>query len=345
MNGILAPGSGRTFLTVLEILRRYVRPKEGEQVLILADTESDAAAVEAVAAASHMFKAEPIIMTIAPTFLQGGERQLPPAVIKALEEIDIYFTMTATTGMASHAPDIAAALYDKSRKKNIRQFVFGGWHGGGIEEAIQGFRFHDYDEVMRIGKKFERYLNGGKQIRVTSQAGTDVTASIEKIPYRAVSAHCFEPGQAGGINLGETYGGPVEYTAEGTVAIDGAIAHIAEKPALSQPVMVTLKKGRVVDIKGGVEAEAFGRFIEANPGADVFAEISPGTNPFLRITGNCNANDKWVLGIVHVAFGKNTHQIWPYGTNDCAVHNDAILLKPSLWVDGNQLIKDGVPVI
>ena len=345
MNGTGGGAASRTFLIVSEVLRRWVKPREGEQVLIVADTESDFAAVQAVMAASYMYKAEPVIMTIRPTFLEGTERYLPATVLKALEEADIYFPMTATTGHSAHSYDVAAALYDKSRKKNIRMFAFGGWVGGTTASAIEALRFHDYDEVMRIGKRFEQYLNPGKEIRVTSEAGTDLVASIDGIPYRTASAIVTEPGQAGGINVGECYGGPVEFTAEGTVAIDGPIAGVTSKPVLSEPVIVTLRHGRVVDVKGGEEAEAFKRFLDTNEDADMFAEISPGTNPYLRLTGNANANDKWILGTVHVAFGQTTFQLWPHGTVDASVHNDAVMLKPSCWVDGKQIIKEGQPLV
>jgi len=346
MNGTVSPATGRTFLTVSEIIRKYVQPKPKEGVLIVADTESDATTIQAIAAASHFHKAEPVIMTVPPTFLEGTQRDMPPAVFKALEEVDIYFPMTATTGHSIHVKEVAAALYDKDRKKNIRCFVFAAFYGAGITSAIDALRTHDYHEVMRLGKQFEQYFMPGKEVRVTSQVGTDFTASIEGIPYRAISALALEPGQIGGINIGECYGGPVEFTAEGTIVIDGAFVGVAEgKAFLDEPITVKVKGGKVIDIKGGQEAAAFKRIIETTEGADVFAEVSAGTNPFLRLNGDIRGNDKWVLGTMHVAFGQTTFQIYPYGTNDCEVHCDALLTKPSCWVDGKQILKDGVPLI
>lgn len=347
-----ASQTGLPFLVAHEIVRRFIQPKQGEQVLILADSESDQDVVHAFSAAAYVYQAEPTIMIMPPTFLEGKERRLPSLVVKALEGADVYIPVVATTFAALHDIEVAKAVYDKTRPKNCRRFSAGSRHaaalsGPGLKYTIDALRNHDYNVVREWGLKFCHYLKQGKEIRVTSEAGTNLTASIEGMgsTFHSSAAYCLEPGTVGNLPAGETGGGPREFTAEGVVAIDGPMAYLAPKPALSEPVMVTIKAGRVTDVKGGEEAELFKKLLEDNENADVLAEISLGTNPYLQHTGDINITDKRILGTMHVAFGENQCQIYPYGTVFSPVHVDCVLLRPSCWVDGVQLLKDGVPVV
>lgn len=344
MNSRISP-SGIPAMFAHEVMRKLIQPKPGEQVLIVADTESDADWVHAMASAASAYGAEPTILIMQPTFTEREDRRLSPVALKALEATDIYIPMAATTFCTIHDGRVA----ERHRSKKMRMFLPGGRYCAGLREDRLKYTLealgHDYDKVAEWGEKFHKYLTGAKQIRLTSKAGTDVVASIEGIRFRNLPGFAREPGDVGGVPHGEVAGGPREGTTEGTIAVDGPIAYVAEKPALSQPVLLTVKSGRVVDVKGGEEAEALKRFLEANENADNIAEFSFGTDPFLPHTGRVNITDKRILGTMHIAFGRNIGQIHPLGTVDSPVHADAVLLKPSCWVDGKQLLDEGVPVV
>lgn len=343
--------SGLPFMMAHEMLGRFVKPKKGEQALILADGESDMDFVHAFAAAFNSYGAESTIMIMPPTFLEEADRRLPGVVVGALRECDIYLPLVATSYAAIHDLEIAHCLWDKTRPKNLRRFTPGGGfatglQAGGLKFVLDALRRHDYNVVREWGEKFSGYLNRGKEIRVTSDIGTDLVASIDGIDcFHASGAFALVPGDSGPFPGGETAGGPVEFTGEGTIVIDGPIAHVAEQPKLKEPVTVTVKAGRITDIRGGAEAAAWRKLIDANENADVLSEIALGTNPYLEHTGSVQLTDKRILGTAHVAFGENQFQIYPYGTVFSPIHIDCILLKPNCWVDGVQLLKDGVPVV
>lgn len=345
MSDIRISSSGVPAMFAQEVMRRFIQPKPGEQVMILADTESDGDWVHAMASAASANGGEPTILIMQPTFSEAEDRKLSRIALKALEAADVYMAMAATTFFAIHEEKINELL----RAKKLRTFLLGGRYNAGLrgdalKYAIQDLR-SDYGKVTEWGNKFHKYLKAGKQLKITSRAGTDVTASIEGIEYDSSTAFANEPGQQGGIPHGEVAGGPREGTTEGVIAIDGPIAYVAEKPTLSRPVLVTVKRGKVVDVQGGEEAEALKRLIAANENADTIAEFSLGSNPFLPHTGRINITDKRKLGFVHTAFGKNIFQIYPWGTVDSPVHVDAVLLKASVWVDGEQLLDEGVPTV
>ncbi|MCB0315156.1 MAG: aminopeptidase, partial [Calditrichaeota bacterium] len=67
------------------------------------------------------------------------------------------------------------------------------------------------------------------------------------------------------------------------------------------------------------------------------AELGVGTNHMAEIKGTVLEDEK-VLGTVHLALGNN---ISMGGTCNIGFHVDGILLKPTLTIDGEVILKDG----
>ncbi len=328
--------AGRESMLAHHVLRHYVGLKEGEQVLILGDSETDDALVQAFASAAYFFNAEPTIMVTPPSFKEL--EKLPSKVsLKALEAADVYIPMTPTSGHSVHATEVARLKWEQK----LRMFIIGGWHGGGMEDALDAIRNHDYEKIYEVTSKVADVMNAGKRVRVTTPAGTDFTASIEDIPCRVAAGICRKMGESGCIPAGEAWSGPAEGTANGVIVLNSTIMNICEKPEGPKvPVRVTVKNGRVVNVEGGDEALKLKSIIETVKNADNLAEVSVGTNHHLKHSGRV-LNDKRRYGTMHVAFGQNTYQIYPKGTVECDVHIDAVLLNPVFEVDGKTIVKDG----
>jgi leucyl aminopeptidase (aminopeptidase T) len=67
------------------------------------------------------------------------------------------------------------------------------------------------------------------------------------------------------------------------------------------------------------------------------AELGVGTNDRAIITGKVLEDEK-VLGTVHLALGNN---VGFGGTCDVPVHLDGIILRPTLVIDDEVIIKEG----
>lgn len=330
--------NGQALLAAKYVLKNWVALKPGEKVMILADTEADQNIIKAFMAATMFMDAEPTVVVMPPSF-QEFERYPTRIALKAMEEADVFIPVTPTTGHAVHSLENAKLKWEKK----IRIWHM-GWHAGGINDIVEALRLgHDYEEVWRISRRLADIMTAGKKARLTTPAGTDLTCSIDGITYRVNSALAREPGESGCVPSGECWAGPAEGTGEGVLILDGPIALCCDSPTGPKtPIRVEIKQGRVASIEGvGPEYEKLKFLIEKNPNADNLAELSIGTNPFLKMTGDVNRNDKRVLGTVHVAFGQNIYQIYPMGTVDSPIHMDAVLPRPTLEIDNEIILKDG----
>lgn len=333
---------GLMSMVAWKIMSEFLAVRPGEEVVILTDSESDADYAHALAGAANAMGADANIIIQPPSFLGDRERPISKAALAAIANCDVYVAQTATTGHSVHDKDIAE-LY--IAKKKIRMYVGGGWHGGGMLGALESMRSHDYAVVTEITEKLAKILTEGSELHVTTRAGTDFSASIKGINYYLDAGYAREPGTVCNLPAGEAWGGPMEFTAEGKIAVDGAISMgIFNGPVNPEPVILYLEKGRVVKVEGGEGADGIRALIANHKDADVLAEFSLGTNPFMSLNGDCNHNDKKVYGTSHIALGHNSFQIYPHGTISTDVHTDMVVIRPTVEVDGKPIVKDGQPL-
>ncbi len=333
---------GLMTMVAWRIMTEFLAVKEGEEVVILTDSESDHDYAHALAGVANALGADANIIIQPPSFLGDRERLISKSALAAISNCDVYVAQTATTGHSVHDRNIAE-LYIGQKK--IRMYVGGGWHGGGMLGALDSMRKHDYAVVTDISKKLAAILTEGDEIHVTTKAGTDFWASIKDITYNIDAGYAHEPGTVCNLPAGEAWGGPMEFTAEGKIAVDGAIPMgIYVKPVNPDPVVLHLEKGRVVKVEGGEGSEEIRALIANHKDGDVLAEFSLGTNPFVTLNGDCNSNDKKLYGTCHVALGHNSFQIYPHGTISTDVHTDMVVLKPTVEVDGKLVVEDGQPL-
>ncbi|BCW93369.1 MAG: hypothetical protein KatS3mg007_1263 [Thermoanaerobaculum sp.] len=195
----------------------------------------------------------------------------------------------------------------------------------------------DYEAIAEKTRFVAELLTKASVARVVTPAGTDVTLPITGIQAIASTGLIREPGQWGNLPSGEAYLMPEEGKTQGVIVVDGALAGIG---LLREPVRIQVENGQVVSVEGGEQAREFAQQLEAvGPLARNVAELGVGTNPKAKVTGAILEDEK-VLGTVHIAFGNNVSM---GGTVDVPFHVDGILLKPTLWLDGELLLENGQP--
>jgi leucyl aminopeptidase (aminopeptidase T) len=106
---------------------------------------------------------------------------------------------------------------------------------------------------------------------------------------------------------------------------------------LEEPVTLTVENGRLADATGPKGAEWLALLTAHGEDGRNFAELGVGTNERATLTGNVLEDEK-MLGTAHIAFGASSS----FGGNvTVPVHDDAVILDPTLIVGGTTVIDAG----
>jgi leucyl aminopeptidase (aminopeptidase T) len=308
----------------LVAVRDCLAIKQHESLLVVTDPPL-AHLARALADAARPLAREVIVVEYGVRALNGQE---PPApVAEAMKRVDA--VLAVTTRSLTHTAARRGASAAGVRVATMP----------GITEAcLVRTMSADYEVIARRTQRLTERLTAAAVARVTTPAGTDVTLPIEGIAAIASTGLIRAAGQWGNLPSGEAYLRPAEGKAEGVVVVDGSLAGIGR---LSSPVAIRVERGMAVAISGGEQARTFeAQLDKAGRAARSVAELGVGTNDRAILTGSILEDEK-ILGTVHVAFGNNVSM---GGSVDVAFHVDGILLRPTLWLDGEAVLRDGVPL-
>jgi len=322
---------------VISMIRNAMKPyqkigKPGETVVIVADTNTDPIVWETFASAARATGLEACVALMVPALRDYSD---PPLAVQQMAEAADIIHFTTQMGLVHSQWGLKVT---KLRKKRIIS------EGITPEMFTEGAVLADEDVVRGWANKVQRVWEEGRALRLTSPYGTDLKVSIEGSfsfsPTGATSA-------AGGAELfkapfvqfpgGECATVPAEASGDGVVMVDQAIHFPPGR--LGRPIELRLDKGRIVDIRGGWEADEFRRWLESfgDDNGGTLCEIAIGCNPEARFMGNMR-QDRFPLGGMHLGFGMNTDV---GGRVESSIHYDVILSQPSLTVDDRPIIQAG----
>lgn len=206
----------------------------------------------------------------------------------------------------------------------------------------------DYDALRTAARKLKNVLDMARDVRVTTPAGTDVRLSLAGRMAHLDDGDVRSGGSVGNLPCGEIFYSPAPGSCQGTLVFDGAIVLENGCVLPDQPVKATVVDGYVTGIEGGETAERLldvlrkgeqaakdrGLTAEAQNAWNI-GELGIGLNPEAQVSGNLLEAEK-AFRTIHFAIGMNVD-----GDASAPVHQDCLVLKPSLWVDGNLIMKDG----
>jgi leucyl aminopeptidase (aminopeptidase T) len=210
----------------------------------------------------------------------------------------------------------------------------------------------DYRAMHLLASKLKAVLDDGREVRVTSPAGTDIAFSIEGRKGQVDDGDFKMPGSGGNLPCGEAYVSPKNRTAEGVIVFDGTVDLVPDAVIPKTPVKVVYQGGFVTEVSGGEEADLLLQVIkkgeemarelgkaEEERNARALGELGIGINPAARMTCNMLEDEKcWRT--VHFAIGMNLDN-----DGHAFIHQDCLVKSPSVWVDGRQIMRDGDIII
>ena len=305
------------------LLVTQVRPVgAGQQVLISADTGSDARVVRATAGAVYAVGATPVIVSY-PT-LPEPMLEPPAPVARAALGAGVWFDFA-----------VAYQLYSPAYRAAIENgCIYVCLTGMDADMMVRTIGRVNHQPMQDMATLLYEMSQAAETVRVTSPAGTDAVMRVDKAgdPF-------WEPPPAEG-GFPQMLGGQSGYmfhreSFEGVLVFDGALWPPAELGLLRTPVRLTVRGGYVREIDGGEEAILFARWLEGfgHPEAYLMDHACYGFNPgVLRPSGRI-LEDERVFGCMQ--FG--------IGAPECGspAHTDGVVLNASVWLDELQIEEDG----
>jgi len=322
---------------IIEIMKTIRIPlelnaKPGNKILIITDTRMDPLLWQAMAAAANEMSIEATVAIMTPRKAHGFDPTGP--IIHAARDPDLDLCIYLTSTALAHAP-LSAELVDSGKRIILMEELTPAML---LPEGPAGA---DFFAMSKIGEELAKLFTKGKRVRVQSDSGTDLTASIEGRPGRSMTAKItsYRPNGGGGCAFpdGETNVCPVEGTGEGIVVFD-LTAHSVG--ALKDTIRLTVEKGMVTKIEGGLEANKWKEMLESHGDKNSYncpAEIAIGLNPNVTPTGSMRT-DKKLYGSSHIGVGDT---VVLGGTCHAKLRLEGVIKEPIITIDDRVVTKGG----
>lgn len=289
--------------------------RKGERILIITDDQL-------IQIANFFYERikilgiETLCMRIIPRRVHGEEP--PPEVASALKTTHIALLITSKSLSHTLARQIA------SRKHGVRIASMPGITLDILRRSLD----IDYEKLYTETKRLAKILNKGRNVRVTTERGTDVSFSIKGRKIFEDNGIYTQRGAFGNLPAGEICLSPLEGTTQGKLIVDASFAGWGK---LEEPLKFEIKDGFVKKINN----LKLKKFLSAmGKSAYNIAEFGIGLNPKAKITGNVLEDEK-AKNTAHFALGDNLSF---GGRIRARCHLDGVFRKPQIWVDGVKLV-------
>ncbi len=298
------------------ILETCMAVKPKEVVLIITDTATHPSIASALYDRAVELGCDPILMTMEPRDVHGQE---PPEVVaEAFAAADV--VLAPTSKSLTHTQARINANEAGVRTATLPGISLEMMESGGITADYLAIRDTAFDLKSR--------LDSVKEVRITTDLGTDIVFEVEGCDWRVDHGICHEPGSSSNLPAGEVFVAP--NSGNGVFVVDGSMGGLG---ILNSPLTIKIEDGQATDIKG----ESSGKFIEmidsVGPAGRNLAELGIGINPEAHLIGNVLEDEKGA-GTVHVALGDNS----TFGGNVVAgIHLDGIITGPTVYLDGEPM--------
>lgn len=309
------------------IIEKCVNPSKKDSILIITDTVKKLLA-ESIFKYCIKKGLNANLIVMLPTKADGQE---PSSVIsKAILGSDIIIAVTKWS--ISHTKPILGA-----KEKGAKIISMPAVEESMLKKCISV----DYSKMTTLTKRLATLLTKAKTAYITSPAGTDLFLDISNFQGNVWDGIA-KKGKIVNLPDGEANVGIKD--GNGILVIDGSMPPDQESKwgiigKIKNPIKLTVSNGKVVKIEGKKEGQILKKMLSGfDSSVYQLAELGIGTNLKAKLTGNVTEDEK-ILGTVHIALGDNTSF---GGKNVSSLHLDGIILKPTLKLDGQFILEDGI---
>jgi hypothetical protein len=299
----------------------------GETVIVTADSGTDRTAIEAILAAAAGAGARPILMLLPQLPYQGklADPYIPDAVANAVAASDVWFDMTFPYLAGSSAHDAAM------KAGRTRYLLLGDANAA----ALRRLYSIDIDALFRVQSRLDDLIEAhvGASCRMTSATGTDIVFRLGKAGGRK-SRHADKPGSS--TVMGSCIFYPEPLSVRGTIALD-AIFH-EYYSLLSAPIRLEVD-GDIRRVDHVKEHEMPTERALRRAGGGRYGRVihlTCGFHPAAHFSGRSFIEDIRSAGSNAIGLGVPW---WEPGGGEN--HPDGVVVRQSLWVDGQPVVRDG----
>jgi len=285
-----------------------------ESVVVVTDDDRRAIG-EALYEAARDVTRDVTVLQYPPGDQHGAE---PPApVAAAMRDADAF--LAPTTKSLSHT---------RARSRASDAGVRGATLPGITEAVFTTGLDADYTAIRRHCADVLAQVRDADEIRVTTDAGTDLTVEPGARDWRQDTGMVHEPGDFSNLPAGEVFVSPE--TANGTYVVDGTMM---PHGLLDTELRFDVEDGYVTDISDDdVREQVEAAAADVGDAAYNLAELGIGTNVAVtELVGSVLLDEK-AAGTVHVAIGDDAGI---GGDTDAPLHLDGIIREPTVYADGD----------
>ena len=310
------------YLAARTALKDCMGVKNDETVLVICDNQTISIG-SALFDMGRELSRECIVVIMSERDVNGQEP--PPSIAELMKRFNVVICPTAKS-----------LTHTNARREACAAGARVGTMPGITEEIMIRTLKADYHKIAERTQKLSEILDKGNEIHITTTIGTNIHIPINGIHAISSTGLVRENGKFGNLPSGESYLMPVEGKTDGIFIVDGSFAGIGKID--KDPIKITVKNGYAEKIEGGAQAEELNEMLHPlGKRAYNIAELGIGTNHEAVITGKILEDEK-VMGTVHIALGNNKSM---GGTCDVGIHLDGIILKPTVMVDEQILMREG----
>ena len=311
------------------VIRTCMQVRPHENVLVVTDPTTSEVGRALYEAASEV--TDRILMMMMPrSHRQGNE---PPASVGDLMRRQ-NVVLLATRNSLTHTRSRLTASREGARIASMP----------GISQDMMatGGMTADYNALQKEISGVNPLLRRRRDVKVTSEAGTDITFRTGARWVLEDNGICNRPGQVTNLPAGKVFVLPQEQTMSGKIVIDGSW----EGKMLEEPITFLVEEGAVVSISGGEAAENIQAVLdEARVGLrpsranqiNTVAEFGFGMNPRAKLSGK-RLEDQVVRGAAYFGFGDNSAL---GGSASVGIHMRGVILDPTVELNDVDLVVDG----
>ncbi|MFH1420611.1 MAG: aminopeptidase [Candidatus Aenigmatarchaeota archaeon] len=301
----------------LKLLTQNLALKKGEKVIVVSDRKH-CRVFDAVCKATISMGGEL-------TKIHITNKRMPSEPLPKLK--NVFARSDVIIGIVdksiTHCPEVRIAR----KRHGARAVTFVGVDEKLFLKAMKA----DQKQIKKINNKLVKKLKRCKIVKIVTPAGTDVVFRMIKSSIGPDDGDSTKRGKLNNIPFGEVAVAPINI-ANGTVAIDFSRINVKQKDR----VKVMIKNGKIIGWNNNI-AKKFVDYLRKVDGERALhvVELGFGTNPLHKKLIGKIIHDEKIWGSIHVAFGG-------FGNaRKCKIHEDVILLRPTVYFDGKMVIRNG----